>query len=1743
MAIAAAIAVLLVVLIVARHAIASTVIGKAVSIATGYDVTIGNEQLGTRHAVLWDVHVTKNGDPVLDAQRVDVDYALRDIFPGGAHRFGFASIAIQRPVLTIVRHADGSLSFNRPGGTGAAPPAQTRKAVAPYYFTARVRDGTINLVDKAPLQPDLAYQTIAHVNIDASVKSDARTTARIGGVLLGRRRQGEPVIHYPLQERTVIDVHRGIALNAITAPVLPIRGVLGFLIHSPSVRFDDGVIDHVNFMIYALAPKAGEDFAYRLGGGFTLDGARIAVAALAKPIRDLRGRVDITGDTMATDTLTGSVGGMPLRGRGAFYDLFGGLRLWLGMTGDGNLATLRSLFTFANNLPLSGPLHVETLLADRLSSPLIRNAFTIPHIQYDRYPFEDVSGLADVYDGAVVVEGVRARFGSMRAGLGGRVVFGDRRGDDIVFALDANGPGASLPYADMLAPDSDVHATALVMQIPGMNGWRAKGTVGAQGFTDGGLTFAVDEKGVGEFGPLFFTRQDGSSLAGGFELQRPISQSAGWIRAHGFRLSGIRAAALPGVTIPAFPALSGVLDGELAAGGTPDAFGVAGTMHARDLRFQNYALGSGSVDLDGTFADLRLANIDLSGPMGRFAGDGAFANNVFALSGTYDGSLQALQPFIGGDVAMRGAVHGPVRATIAAPSTSSGQTRIVVQTTGASLAGASVRGIPLERVAGTLLVQGKSLRVIAADANVGGGHAVVADAGGPFIVSAPAVPADALRGAGLPLQGGTLSLFGLADLGSGAPTFDGAVALTNGVADGYPVSGGAAVRFARSTATVSTGIAAVGATYGAFSGTIGVTGGPTYDLNANVPLGDVGDVRRVMRLPLRTLDGSFSADVHVGGGGARPRVIGHVISREGSYNGLAFHDAQANVDVSPTRAVAQDGSVIVGGTHAAVDASVAGRAFSVSMRSARANLADFNDYFDEAETLAGNGSFAFAFANDGRSTRTSGRVAMDGVRYRRFPFGTTVGSWSDLGGQVRAALAVTGDHGGLRANGTVVPAPGGPVAAFRNASMNVRVAASNVALDTWLPPFGITAPILGQVDANAAIAGRWPHLGVNLAANLRDGSIVGYKVQRGTIHARTSGNRIALSDTTLDFGFARFDANGTIGMNPRQPLALAIHGQSADVGATLADLLPKRRFDIAGAMQADARITGTLAHPLATVGFDLTNARYKTLAIPHVLGSVAYNGTTLEVQDAEATFAKGNAFVAGSLPFSLQPFGIRPTAPLSFTLALGGLDLAPFAPFVPGPQTKLGGTVDGRVSIEGTTQNPRVVGDVTLAGGSYVSGFDKAPITGANATLIFNGTSVALQALNANVGGGTLTGTGSVDLPFPNAPPSGYAATLVAHNARFDLPAYASGQLNGTVQLARSGSLPLISGNVTLDRTTIPFSSLVRMVSGGGAAESAGAAGPPFDLAFNLMMNVANARVSGSIVDVGAHGALDLTGTLSHPKLDGTLTANPGGYISTYNHVFRLQQATVAFDPANGVVPTIDARAFAHVTNPDPDPTRNAVGSADITITVRGPADELASGGTGITYSSNPPYDQTQIVGLLLDASVFGAVNFGQQQNGTLLRGAPPATNPLLPPGVTPYQSATLNLNQEAFSFFNGQLVQRFLAPIERVLTGPLGLSDLELTVDYGGGVGYEAYKQIGHRDIYANFGQTLTAPGRTTLGFTARPDATTSILFNYYRQNGVPSITSSVNGAQLPSPQRLKGISPLTSPGGFTFSIVRKYP
>ena len=1719
-------AVLVAVLALTHHAITKFVVARAMSAALGYDVRFGDISLGWAHTTFDDLHVSKSGDPVLDADRVDVDYALRDIFPGGKHRFGFAGVAIAHPTFTLLRHADGSFNFNRFGST-SSPPGATQAAVEPLLFSARVRDGTIRLVDTAPLEPDLAEQSVVNVSIDASVQSNARTVARIDGTLVGRRSQAAPIGRWPLSVRSVIDYPRGFAMHRFRAAELPLRGMLNYLVHAKIARFDDGVMRNVDVRAYAIGIAANEPFDYRLGGGGHLDGAEIALGPLAKPVRDLHGTIDLFDDGVTTPDLQGTVAGAALKIRGGMYD-FADVQFRLGIAADPRLAQLRELFTFLSKQNIRGPMHLETLVTATSATPLIRTVIASPHLYYGTVPLDDMHGTVDYEDGAVSFNGVHVRFAALNSTLNGMIPVNTTDGQ-LEGSVHVDGPASSMPYAQAIAAGDTIGGDALVGGS-GNDGFHAHGALTFDGPHDTGDGFvSVDSRGVGEFGPFSFNRDDGSSLSGALRLDRTTSSAAGWAVVDRYRIAVPQhVATLPGVSIPIFPAIGGVVDAQLVAGGPPDDFQVAGHVHLTDGAFERYPLGTLAADMGGTFADLRLRDITLAGPRGRFSGEGAVARGIFGVRGTYDGSLADLQVFTG-DIGGRGNVHAPVAALV-------DKDAVTVQTSGAELAGGSIHGVALGGASGTMRIAGKSVRIITGTAMLDGASAVAAARSGETAISMVGVPAAAFAGSGLPLNAGRVSVFGLGDLQ--APAFHGSIDLAGGAALGYPIGGSVDIDLRGRTLDVRNGIAAIGTTYGSLDGRIAAIGTPQfrYDLDAGIRLGDVGPLIRDLRLPLRYAYGSFAAQLHVAGGSSAPMISGSVSAPEGSYNGLSFRDAAGKlaIDAASPALRVDDGHVTIGSTQAAFRASVAGQALGIAVKTPAADLSDFDDYFDESEIMAGTGPLNFSFVNAGGATTTAGQLALTGTRIRRFPLGTVNGSWSTAAGKIAANLTVDGPMGRIHTSGTAVPARGGPIAAFRNGRYDADIQAGNVDVGTLLPAAGVPYPVLGRLTATGHLAGVFPHLAIGGHASLDQGYVAGFPVTSADVTTRILGDRVSIDNAAADLGFVRLTASGDVGLDPAASLSLRVHASVADIGLALRRVAPRKPADVTGALESDALITGSLGKPKITAGFDIEKPRYGPLVIQRIVGSLESDLHSLKLDSAQLVLNHGTAVVAGSLPITLNPAGIGPVdAPLSITADAGNVDLAGLAPLLPGGGTKLAGVVNGHIALEGTVGSPRVLGTVGVTNLSYVSDLETSPIREGNAQLTFQGTSVALEALHARVGAGTIDAHGQLNLPIPGAPSEGYSVAITAKGAQVYVPAFGGGTIDGTAELVSGRPRPTLSGDVVLTNATIPFATIFRSAS--GPAEGGGDS--VFDVAFNIKADAKSVRIKSPIIDVGAAGTIALTGTLRSPRASGEFTAQRGGVFSTYQRLFRIQDATVTFDPSQGIVPNLDLHATAHVENPDPDSTRNAIGSADITVAVTGPADNYS-----IHYSSDPPYSQAQIVALLVDLPVLGSLNFGRHVNPGTLRGAPGESNVLLPPGVTLYQTGVTSIQQEAFSLLNTQVTQRLVSPIENAFGGALGLTDLQFTLDYGGRVGYTARQQLSRkRSVYATLGQVLSYPSRTQVGFQSRPDPSTTLSFTYFQQNGQPYFQNSIFG-NTNSVQVLNGVQPLSDRQGFSLTLSRTY-
>ena len=1703
----------------------------AIDGATGYQVAFDDLLVSNGRISVRGLHVQRSGEPVLDADAADARVSARQLVFGGAHRYGLESIALERPHLYLIRHQDGG--FNLPAGSATSgPPAGTGESAGgtPLAFALTLHDGSLTIVDPNRVLRIARRIDFGAIEGSALVDSAARTSYRLRATLANRPSQ-------PLEVRGRIDAS-GFAIHRMRGAVVSIVPVADYFINTPSAEMADGIVRNLDLRLFTFGARPDGSPDYHVVGTGQLEDGTMHLPDILVPATRMRGRVDLYDDGLVAPKLRARLGALDLLIGGGLYDRLGP-QFRLGMVAArAPLRDVRRLFQVSRNLPLDGTARVSTFVESAVGSPLVVIRADAPHLAYDGFPVSAVSGRAVYYRSALAIAGVRGSYGGIATSVEGAVAFGDVVHTQLV--VDAGVPAARIPYAAQIAPEARLHATALLagdaLKID------ARGVVdGAGAGTTLSGVFHVDPEGDGAFGPLRVSRAGGAGGAGAFYLNRSRSESGFWLDARDYPFEQIPSDPhLPGLAL-APPLFGGRLSGAVAGLGPPSNFRVAGSVRARALEVGGLHIDAVDGNLAGQLANLRLGAVAARGPWGEFRGSGAYQQSALVLAGNYRGSFAALRT-VTGDLGGSGPIDGPL-AVLVSPH------RTLVQARDDRSLGATVHGVPVDHLSGTFDVALARLRVYAATAKV---------AGGTF---AAAGYVDGARGVGVSVAGAKgLQLGAIAPLGAGSVAaigklrrianvahFDGGLALGEATLDRLPLAGNGDLSLWGTQLDVRTTDARLGDALGSFDGSVANLGtrAPRYDLNLHLRATRIGPLAAILVPQERGVAGTLNGDVRVFGSETNLSVNGRVAVPEGTVNGLAFRDATAGLEVTPAGLFIQRGGVTVGTTEALFGAAFYGSGASMRVKAAHADLSDFNDYFDAGDTLGGKGRVAVSFRKHGPSVLTDGDIAIAGLSYRRFDLGNATAAWSSSGANAKARLAFGGASGRLRVAGRYVLAAHAPLEKLLERSRFIGAAQlRGLDLGVWLPALGFALPIDGRVDADATIAGSLRDPTVDTDFSMVHGSLGRFPVDRLEVSAVSTPRRTTITHATLNLPSIELTAAGNLGFGARDPLSLAVHVKSPNVGAFAEQLLGSNPA-LSGAAEADVKVGGTRDAPRVTGGFDLEQATFHGVAIPQALGEFSVAGRDIVVSDAEIGLAKGTVYLAGSLPLVVDPFGFGPAnAPIDADFKASGVDFADFAPLLPQGST-LSGTLDGHVAINGTAGNPQVNGALTVGAGTFRAPFEVVPIGDIAAQVTFAGNAARLVRFHAAAGGGTLDASGNArfsNLVHPSSD-AAYQFDARAAHLELDVPAYGSGQVDGTLSLTHEPhDRPLLSGNLALSDATIPFSALLFADSGAGGFETSAAVAPPApidpseDVALDLELGAQrNVRVRSANVDIGARGAIHVGGTRSAPSLLGGFTS-AGGTLSYFNTVFRLIDGKVDFEPDLGVIPTLDARAVTHVLNPDPNTVRNITGGADVTLAVHGPVTNLS-----ISLTSDPPYDREQILGLLLSAPALGASNlFGQTGQATLYG----STTPNVPPGtqVPRVTSGEITVAQEAFGVANAQFTRALLAPIESTVAEAVGLTNINVNVDYLGNVGLTARKILG-KNINAIYGTTFGYPYRQTFGFELKPNDTTAAQVTVFETLGAYGLTSLTPEYLNSSSLKIQEAEPYGGTVGFSLSLQRLFP
>ncbi len=1667
------------VIVAERHAIARFALRTGLALATGDQVRIGDQRIGPSHAALLGIEFRQRGRTVFAAHRIDVWYSLRDLLPGSTRRFGLVGVTIDRPNVAIVRYADGTYDLPMPKPRTGLPSLPPPPNPVPLRFSLRVVDAggsiradDVNGAHAAPLRL---------VGVDARAHVDTANLTRylVTGAFVERERE-------PFVIRGTTDTLRGYAMNQMRAAVFPLQSLANFLIDSPDVRVLGGTARNFDAWIFAVGKKPDGTFDYHASLGFHVSGGKLKLVGLIRPLSNIDGQLALFDQTFVIRRLRATLAGIPMHAEGAIYD-FSRPQIRVGVSGSGDMAQLRTAFKFSRDQPLRGPLRIGVLVAGSLDDPTVIAHTTSPLIHYRDMPFTHLVAGIQYHHAILALTPLRLQYGAIKAHEIGTLEIGKHVHERML--LHFTSPADRLPYAGAilgaqpLVGDAAVDGSDLSLHVTGS--FAAAGDA-----SRAAALYDFEPNGDADVAP-FWMRAHGGELAAGLRMDRAAGTSALWLSGENLTLGTVSAQGLPGVALPQVPPLRGHLERVgMIVGGSTAALAIAGSFKAGSTSIESVPLSSLAASFDGTMRGAAISGIRATGPWGGFRGAGTLSSDAVLARGRLDANLDALGSAFPG-IAVHGTVHGDVALGVERQS-------VVVQANALDLNGASIEGIPVAGAVGTLVVGKGGIAVYSAHLRAAGGDMVAAGrypAGVDFVAND--IDAGALRAFGVPIESGRLAAEGALSGGAPLPSFVGDVSIAGGRAHGYVIDGSAAVALRGERISFQHTIAAFDGVYGFADGSIGalLSGAPAYDLRATVPAADIPTALHAIGQPNYMTIGTLDADLSIGGAGYRPTVNGTIGVPAGSVNGLDFLDASARIAASGTGASAQDGTVLVNTTRAAFAASTGGGAASFSLAAPSATLSDFNDFFDTGDTLAGHGKIAFALQSAGSHVATSGDVDVRGLRVRSLPIGNTLAVWSSNRNVLSGRVAVGGAEGLLRARGSIALAPG-PTwqATVKGSRYDLAASVDRLDLGLWVAAAGFPqVPITGRAFGTATIAGRYPALHLRGAASLSNGTIGHFPINTFAMNFASSGRRLVIHSASVTGPGITANASGSIGLTRSDPVDLSINAATDHLREVIAQFT-SANVPLSGSFSAGLRVHGTLSTPYFDATLRGADVDAGGVPIKTLFGSLRLYGSKVELYDAGATFARGSAAIAGDLPIRLKPLGLPSNTPVTFTLVATGVDASAFNA-VFGHDTHLGGLLNASVALNGTIENPRMSGRLELANGSYSSDLDMTPIHGASGVLAFGGSTVAVENFKAYAGAGSIAFSGHADFTGSSGP--AIDAKLVARGAQVASAAFGTATIDGDVSLVRSTGNAVLTGSATITNATIPFSAFLGAGGNGGG-------GPAWPLAFNLRLTAGqNVRVRGNGygagMDIGGTGSATLGGTLAVPTLDGGFTST-GGSLTYIDHAFRLLSGNVSFTPSDGILPTLEATGTTTVVNPDPDVARNPYGSATITIGVSGPVDDL-----NIDFTSDPPgYSREQIIALLAPLGGFvSGIQFSNPYEVHIPGGAAPVVdNAPVPGGVFIQQNGTLTVSQEAFDILNAQFGQALLSPVENVLGGAFGLSDLNLTLGYFGNIGISVRRVLG-KAVSAVYSSTFGVPNRQSFGIRIAPDVLDAASLSFYYETG----------------------------------------
>lgn len=417
-------------------------------------------------------------------------------------------------------------------------------------------------------------------------------------------------------------------------------------------------------------------------------------------------------------------------------------------------------------------------------------------------------------------------------------------------------------------------------------------------------------------------------------------------------------------------------------------------------------------------------------------------------------------------------------------------------------------------------------------------------------------------------------------------------------------------------------------------------------------------------------------------------------------------------------------------------------------------------------------------------------------------------------------------------------------------------------------------------------------------------------------------------------------------LTPKLDVSLALNDVPAK---TLARFVPQLAGD--GTVSANAQLTGTLEAPQGKValqgrGLHVLGVSAKAVAPANLDARAVLHGQSATVNATLAAGSSAHLTLTGEAPLAAGK-------PMALHLE-GNADLGILNPILTASGRRARGTLSLDLHLAGTYAAPRATGGGNLANGELQDFTQGIRIRNVTAAFAAQGNVIRITQLSARAGG-TITGSGTIDLAAPGMP---IDVAIKADNARpivsDKLTATLSGDvtLKGKLQgdLNLAGKIRVIQGEINLPDKFPPEVAVLDVRRPGQALP------PPSPPAGKIALDVTVTApeqifVRGHGIDAEVSGRVQLSGTTATPFVGGGFTMRRGT-LSIAGQTLNFTSGKISFNGTgvrNKLDPTLDFTAST------------TSGGVTATLAVGG----YASAPT-ITLSSSPQLPQDEVLAHLL---------------------------------------------------------------------------------------------------------------------------------------------------------------------------------